>query len=260
MDGEIIMSTRNRIKYFSFFIFILSLKAACVETPSINTDGDFEFSKKEKTAIERGNQIIEALGNYYADNGYYPNKLEELRPKYIKRIPRTGLWNLFSFSVPFQYYPEPMKYREGCFSIRFLNYDDKKNYHYYSISDSFEKDKFINKMDDPDLAVLDKVTFEDVKILASAIKKYYSDKKIFPDKLEDLIPDYLTAIPFPLTVRYTVKSSDKIWNDYVSYSCQQPLSDDESEFPLYYRIRFRYNFDEEYRYSSSDNEWVYFPH
>ena len=253
------MSSRNK-KKFVFSIFLLLLATAYAKTPSINTDGDFEFTKKEKTAIERGNQIIEALENYYADNGYYPNKLEELRPKYIKRIPRTGLWNLFSFSVPFQYYPAPMKYREGCFSIRFLNYDDKKNYYYYSISDSFEKDKFINKMDDPDLAVLDKVTFEDVKILASAIKKYYSDKKIFPDKLEDLIPDYLTAIPFPLTVRYTVKSSDKIWNDYVSYSCQQPLSDDELEFPQYYRIRFRYNFDDEYRYSSSDNEWVFIPH
>lgn len=42
-------------------------------------------------AVQTGQPIIHALEQYKNDNGAYPDSLQQLVPKYLKRIPATGV-------------------------------------------------------------------------------------------------------------------------------------------------------------------------
>ncbi|MBO4440016.1 MAG: hypothetical protein J5798_11780 [Spirochaetaceae bacterium] len=66
----------------------------------------YHASRKEQRAVDRGNKIIAALETYYNDNGFYPQELDELVPKYLPKIENTGLFNFFMKPVSFIYRPE----------------------------------------------------------------------------------------------------------------------------------------------------------
>ncbi len=54
----------------------------------LSEGGWLYFSEKELTGYaENGNKIVQALKAYHRKSGHYPEKLEELVPEYLKKIP-----------------------------------------------------------------------------------------------------------------------------------------------------------------------------
>jgi len=49
-------------------------------------------SEKYRNAIESGNEIVHALEAHKLDTGYYPKTLKALSPKYIKVMPKAGIY------------------------------------------------------------------------------------------------------------------------------------------------------------------------
>lgn len=56
---------------------------------------------QDKKVFNDGNHIVQALENYFIDNNQYPEKLDELVPKYIKNIPKIKTTNS---EVDFNYF------------------------------------------------------------------------------------------------------------------------------------------------------------
>ncbi|MBO4728067.1 MAG: hypothetical protein J5631_06600 [Spirochaetaceae bacterium] len=226
----------------------------------------YHASRKEQRAVDRGNKIIAALETYYNDNGFYPQELDELVPKYLPKIENTGLFNFFVIPVNFEYSPEPVKYRPGYFRISYIDprkekgdEDSYKRYFYDSKDDKIKIDK--DAVDSMMITTewIDIITEEDIRQIADAVKQYFNDYKKFPEKLYDVVPEYLTALPATLQPRYL--ADGKVYVDYlnVRYNFQNPLKDDETEFAQYYNLYFTYyNFiicNTDFWYSSKGKKW-----
>lgn len=248
-----------------FFIFLLiSLTNLYAETPPVDMDSLLhEITPKEQKAIDRGNKIIAALEEYYNDNGFYPQELRELVPKYLSRIERTGLSDGLNPSVKFYYIPEPVKYRPGYFRISYPDYRKEKGdkdcywrYYYDSRENKIEKDC-------PACSIvcewIDKISEKEIILIADAVKQYFNDYKKYPESLNYLVPEYLDVLSIALSPRYTTPSGKIVPSD-VFYYRYNPLKDNETEFAQYYKIRFRYHFDDEFYYHTSDKKWQFRPH
>ncbi len=109
----------KKVIFLLLLINIASLYAAAQEIDEYYNW--YPVSKKEQRAVDKGNKIIAALEKYYNDNGFYPQKLDELVPEYLPKIENTGLFNFFMKPVSFEYKPEPVKYRPGYFRISYID-------------------------------------------------------------------------------------------------------------------------------------------
>lgn len=226
----------------------------------------YHASRKEQRAVERGNKIIAALETYYNDNGFYPQELDELVPKYLPKIENTGLFNFFMKPVSFIYRPEPVKYRPGYFRISYIDprkekgdEDSYKRYFYDSKDDKIKIDTDITTSASITIEWIDIITEEDIRQLADAVKQYFNDYKKFPENWTDVIPEYWAVLPTTLQPRYL--ADGKVYVDYLNvfYDFQNPLKDDETEFSQYYNLYFTYYdfiiFDTDFWYSSERKIW-----
>ena len=205
----------------------------------------YPVSKKEQRAVDRGNKIIAALEEYYKDNGFYPQNLDELVPKYLARIEKTGLFSSFMQPVDFEYKPEPVKYRPGFFKISYIDprkekgdEDAYRRYCYDSRDDKITIDKdAVNSMGIT-VEWIDKIQEEDIRQIAYAVKQYFNDYKKYPENLNDVVPEYLEDLPTTLEPRYSFNGKIFIHYSNVRYDYQNPLKDDETEFSQKYVLSF----------------------
>ena len=51
---------------------------------------DHKFTDDEKRAFANGTKIVAALKAFREENGGYPDSLENLVPKYLQKVPKTG--------------------------------------------------------------------------------------------------------------------------------------------------------------------------
>ncbi len=228
-----------------------------------------KITKKEQRALDKGNKIIAALEEYYKDNGFYPQELDELVPKYLLEIEEPGF--VITVRPEFQYKAEPLKYRNGYFKISYPDYEKGKvkeedrlgyaTYYscYYDSRDDkvkpVEKGGFFKEVE-----WIDKISEKDIRQIADAVKRYFGDYKEFPKKLEDVVPEYLPVLPIALNPRYKI-GENGIPYSYVFYEYQNPLKDDESEFAQCYSIRFDYRLgDYEFKYATYDKKWKFILH
>ncbi len=227
-----------------------------------------KITKKEQRAIDRGNKIIAVLEEYYKDNGFYPQKLDELVPKYLAKIESTGLSDLFILPVSFVYTPEPVKYRPGYFKISYIDpgkeksdTDSYERYCYDSRDDKIKIDEDSHPSMMKTAEWIDKISEEDIMQVADAVKRYFNDYKRFPEKLNDVVPEYLSDLPATLAPRYSVNINGKVYIYYsnVHYKYQNPLRDDETEFSQYYYLMFACLFDPEFSYFSDRKKWHIYP-
>ncbi len=251
----------KKVIFLLLLINIASLYAVAQEI-----DEWCRVTRKERRAIDRGNKIIAALEKYYNDNGFYPQELDELVPKYLQKIENTGLFNFFVKPVSFIYRPEPVKYRPGYFRISYIDprkekgdKDSYKRYFYDSKDDRIKFDADANTYTPITIEWIDKITEEDIRQLADAIKQYFNDYKKFPERWFDVVPEYLASFPTTLEPRYL--ADGKVQVDYfnVFYQFQNPVKDDETEFAQYYNIYFTYYafliFNSDFWYSSERKKW-----
>ncbi len=80
------------------------------------------------------------------------------------------------------------------------------------------------------------------------------DKK-YPEKLIDVVPEYLEALPTTLEPRYLANGEMYIDHVNILYNYQDPLKYDETEFSQYYCFRFEYFFGPEFYYLSDRKKW-----
>lgn len=93
----------KKMKKVVFLLLLINI--ASLYAPAQEIEG-YYISKKEHRAVERGNKIISALETYYNDNGFYPQKLDELVPKYLPKIENTGFFDFFMRPRRYIYRPE----------------------------------------------------------------------------------------------------------------------------------------------------------
>lgn len=92
---------KRKISIFLILFMFSSLFAA--EPLEVDLRFGKTLEEDEIVAIVRGNIIVEALDMFFKDNGYYPEKLDELIPKYISEIPKTDLVKIFFPTVKYEY-------------------------------------------------------------------------------------------------------------------------------------------------------------
>ncbi|MBR4826193.1 MAG: hypothetical protein IKZ86_15480 [Spirochaetaceae bacterium] len=238
------------MKKVVLLLLLISFANLYAATPEIDEKTlHHKITKKEQRAINSGNRIIAALEEYYKDNGYYPQELDEIVPKYLPEIEETGIYDWFVVPSLFEYEAEPVKYRPGYFLISYPDYEKGKvkedmfgNETYYSCYYDSRDDKVKPSERggfSKELEWIDKISEKDIRIIADAVKQYFNDYREFPKKLCDVVPEYLSALPITLEPRYMFKNV--IPRARVEYEYQNPLKDDESEFAQCYKLRFKYN-------------------
>lgn len=112
ISGKWRIQMKNRISSIAlkcFFVMFLLLVFSFIlpnENDFYDCDKiDFDaYNESEMRTVSAGNRIVNALEDYCSSNGKYPNKLEELVPIYIKKIPKTAYRRLLvGFYIPFDY-------------------------------------------------------------------------------------------------------------------------------------------------------------
>lgn len=245
----------KRLLLISVLIFLAAAGGAIAdEPPALIVPESHTVSEEEFIALDRGNEIISALERYYAGNGFYPNKLSELVPDYMQKIPYTGIRDGFFFRVwkiKYHYESAGTKYRPGYFQLDFTNKKMRET-EYDSRTDSYHtyRSSFVHGV-----KMVEDVTAEDFKTVIAAVKAYFADNGRYPEKLIDLVPAHLAEDAVPLVQHYTYKG--ETFKTGFGYYFQQPLADDEPELPQSYRLSFARGYLWDWRYDSKKNEWEF---
>lgn len=74
----------------------------------------------------------------------------------------------------------------------------------------------------------DKTYEANITIIKNALERYYVDYERYPDKIEDLVPDYLQEIPDKLDDKSNGDESEKVQNRDYEYN----PSDDRQSYTL----------------------------
>ena len=117
---------------FTFFYFWLCLLWYSVydekfdrekaKAEKIYTGDDDEFTVREYESIKKAGEIIAALEEFHNDNGFYPRELNQLIPKYLKRIPKTNVY--YRYDLPLITHAEFIYRLDNCNGWRDIEKED----------------------------------------------------------------------------------------------------------------------------------------
>ncbi len=90
LSGSIIVWIKDKEK--SYFIFSVILILVVI---SAYMTGLMSNKYQEKDTLTKSKKIIAALEQYKNQNNHYPERLKELTPDYLKRLPKTYFYLMY---------------------------------------------------------------------------------------------------------------------------------------------------------------------
>lgn len=234
------MTKKSRIIKNILFIFILAIP--------LNFCGDIAVDVEETK--KRGDRIVKALNSYYEDFKEYPQKLELLVPYYLNEIPNVANHILFPFvSREFQYDIHGYIPKYGYYSISYFTKEGIQYRYDTRASRTFQTSVFMNN---PEWAEVH-MTHKDIEIITKAINSYYWDKRLYPDSLEQLIPNYLSEFPFDINALY-IPPYGKTDNDskILEYKYSQPSDTVYGDYHILFDLTMC-----DYYKTPDSKRWIY---